>query len=477
MSDPIDMIKSLFPYFDEYGALTGMPQEGINRDTLREQVRDMATREDRSWENGRCSGTAYYGEHEHYHFLNEIFSAFSHVNAIQRDMCPSMNRFESEIVAMTLEMLHGDAVAIHGQGHTACGALGFGGTESILNALLVYREKAKKERGITAPEIILPVTGHPAFVKGAHLLGLKPLIAPIVEATTHVDLDFVRDHINNNTIALIGSAGNYPYGTIDPIEDLSSLALQHGIGLHIDGCLGGFILPWGEQLGYEIPPFDFRLPGVTSISADTHKFGYGLKGTSVVCYRDRSYREYQYFLQPEWPGGSYASPGIAGSRSGGLIAATWAAMVSLGKSGYLQRAKAIFETSFAMQAAVTSHDSLYLRGTPTFCFAFESRDFNVYHINDFMRHRGWRYNGVQRPDALHFCVTGPATRPGTVDAFRADLAEAVAYAQNPPAPQPQSSAFYGGAGMRIDDPDLMRFFLIAGMDAFYDNTIIHFAAP
>jgi len=475
MSDPIEMIKSLFPYFEEYGALTAMPEHGMDHAQLLNQIQSMAHREDRCWENGRCSGTAYYGDHAHYHFLNQVFAAFSHVNAIQRDMCPSMNRFESEIVAMTLEMLHGDAVAGHGQGHTACGALGFGGTESILNALLVYREKGKRERGITEPEFILPSTAHPAFMKGAHLLGLKAITAPIVESTTQVDLDFVRDHINKNTVALIGSAGNYPYGTIDPIEALSDLALQHGIGLHIDGCLGGFILPWGEQLGHDITCFDFRLPGVTSISADTHKFGYGLKGTSVICYRDRSYRELQYFFQPEWSGGSYASPGIAGSRSGGLIAATWAAMVSLGKQGYLERAKAIFDTSFAMQAAVTEHDCLYLRGKPTFCFAFEAHDFNVYHINDFMRQRGWRYNGVQRPDALHFCVTGPSTRPGTIEAFRSDLAEAVAYTKNPPQPEPQSSAFYGGAGMRIEDPDVMRFFLTAGMDAFYDNSIVHFS--
>jgi sphinganine-1-phosphate aldolase len=471
MLDPTELIKGLFPYFAQYGALTGMPEEGIERDALQEQIRAMATREDRAWENGRCSGTAYSGDRDHYQFLNDVFSAFSHVNAIQRDMCPSMNRFESEIVAMTLDMLHGEAVEGHGQGHTACGALGFGGTESILNALLVYREKAKKERGITAPEIIIPTTGHPAFVKGAHLLGIQPVIAPIEESTTHVDLDFVRDNINPNTIALIASAGNYPYGTIDPIDALSELALHHGIGLHIDGCLGGFILPWGEALGYDIPCFDFRLPGVTSISADTHKFGYGLKGTSVICYRDRAYREYQYFLYPEWPGGSYASPGIAGSRSGGLIAATWAAMVTLGKRGYRERAQAIFETAFAMQAAVTVQDALYLRGKPTFCFAFESSAFSVYHVNDFMRPRGWRFNGVQRPDALHFCVTGPATAPGTVDAFQHDLADAVAYAKNPPQPEPQSSAFYGGAGARISDPDLMRYFLVAGMDAIHDNLI------
>lgn len=475
MADPIEMIKKLYPYFEEYGALTTMPEKGMAHEALLEQVNDMARREDQCWEAGRCSGTAYCGDHAHYDFLNRVFAAFSHVNAIQRDMCPSMNRFESEIVAMTLEMLHGDAVAALGQGETACGALGFGGTESILNALLVYREKAKRERGITAPEIIIPVTAHAAFVKGAHLFGLKPVIAPIDFESTQVDLDFVRANINANTVALIGSAGNYPYGTIDPVAEMSALALEHGIGLHIDACLGGFILPWGEALGVELPVWDFRLPGVTSISADTHKFGYGLKGTSVIAYRDRAYRELQYFFYPEWPGGSYASPGIAGSRSGGLIAATWAAMVSLGKSGYLERARAIFDAAFAMQRAVTAQDSLYLRGKPTFCFAFESRDYNVYHVNDYMRPLGWRFNGVQRPDALHFCVTGPSARPGVAEAFATDLAAAVEYARNPPQPEPQSSAFYGGAGMRIEDPELIRFFLTAGMDAFYDNTIVHFA--
>ncbi|MBI1318313.1 MAG: aminotransferase class V-fold PLP-dependent enzyme [Candidatus Hydrogenedens sp.] len=471
MTDPLELIKALFPYQEDYGCLTGMPETGIDHKALLEQIRDMSTKEDQCWENGRCSGTAYCGDHEHYDLLNQVFSAFSHVNALQRDMCPSMNRFESEIVAMTLDMLHGEAVAEHGQGHKACGSLGFGGTESILNAMLVYREKAKQERGITEPEMILPTTGHPAFNKAAHLFGIKVVPAPIVESTTLVDLDFVRDHINANTAVIVGSAGNYPYGTIDPIDELSSMALEHGVGLHVDGCLGGFILPWGEKLGYDIPVFDFRLPGVTSISACSHKFGYGLKGTSVVCYRDRSYRQYQYFMQPEWSGGSYASPGIAGSRSGGVIAATWAAMVTLGKEGYLERARKIFESSFAMQRVVTSHEPLFLHGSPTFCFAFSSRDFNVYHINDFMRERGWRFNGIQHPDALHFCVTGPSAHPEITAAFEKDLAEAVAYAKNPPQPEPLSSAFYGGAGMRIEDPDVMRFFLMAGMDAFYDNPI------
>src|SRR5437868_3100376 len=197
--------------------------------------------------------------------------------------------------------------------------------------------------------------------------------------------------IDENTIALVGSAGNYGYGTIDPIAELSELALRHGIGLHVDGCLGGFILPWGEALGYDIPIFDFRLPGVTSISADTHKYGYGFKGTSTLTYRNHNLRNYQYFTTTDWPGGKYFSPGLAGSRSGGLIAATWASMVSLGREGYLQHAKEIFETAFAMQDAVRSHEELRMMGSPTWCFSFTSDQFDIYHVNDSMRHKGWRF--------------------------------------------------------------------------------------
>src|SRR5581483_6098560 len=280
---------------------------------------------------------------------------------------------------------------------------------------LAYRNWAKAEKGITQPNVILPVTAHPAFDKACHMLGMEPIKAPIDPTSTLVDLDVVRAQINANTIALVGSAGNYPYGTIDPMEALSDLATLHDIGLHVDACLGGFILPWGEILGYDIPVFDFRLPGVTSISADTHKYGYAFKGTSVLAYRNHRLRSHQYFMRPDWPGGKYRSPGVAGSRSGGLIAATWASMVSLGRVGYLKYAKAIFETAFAMQAVVRSHDELRMMGSPTWCFSFTSDHFDIYHINDSMRRNGWRFNGQQYPNAIHMCVTRPQTEPGVVD--------------------------------------------------------------
>ena len=464
------MMRALYPYTDEYGVIKEFPEEGISEDVLLEQMRSMSEREDGTWENGKCSGTMYCGDHDHYAFLNQCYARFSHVNALQRDMCPSMSRFESEIIAMTLDMLHGEAVTEHDASQAACGAIGSGGTDSILNAMLGYREKAREERGVSEPEMIWPDTAHPAFHKAAHLFGIQVVTAPTDPVTTLVDVDFVRDNINANTAVIIGSAGNYPYGTIDPIEDLSNLALEHGVGMHVDGCLGGWILPWGQQLGYDIPVFDFRLPGVTSISADTHKYGYGLKGTSVLSWRDKTYRQYQYYLLPDWKGGAYGSPGLAGSRSGGLIAATWASMVSLGKKGFRERAKRIFETAFKMQDAVKSHSELMLMGKPTFCFSFRSDEFNVYHVNDDMKKRGWRFNGQQNPDAIHMCVTGPQTQDGVTEAFAADLTQAVEYAKNPAQPEPKSGGVYGGGvdGLDLSDPAIAKMFMSGAMDAFTD---------
>lgn len=463
------VLGKLYPYAERFGANARLPERGRPREEILDELRTMAREEDTFWQTGKCSGTMYCGDMSHYAFLNEAFALYSHVNVLQRDMCPSATRFEGEIIAMTLDLMHAEAVATHHPGETPCGSVTSGGTESILTALVTYRDKFRAERGIRAPEIILPATAHPAFEKGAHLFGIEVVRAPVDPQTTLVDVDFVRTHITPNTIALVGSAGNYPYGTIDPIAALSELALAHDIGLHVDGCLGGFILPWGEQLGYDIPPFDFRLPGVTSISADTHKYGYGLKGTSVVMYRDRAFRQYQYFLSPHWPGGKYFSPGLAGSRSGGLLAATWAAMVSLGREGYLRYAKAIFETAFAMQAAVRSHPELRLMGAPTWCFSFTSDAFDIYHVNDFMKRRGWRFNGQQHPNAIHMCVTRPQTQPGVVDTFARDLAEAVDYAR-PRAGEPAASgAVYGGVPKGIPEIEKMvTDFMVGFLDASQD---------
>ncbi len=452
-------------YRERYGVNRRFPEKGRPQPDLMRELREMAEAEDTFWQTGRCSGSLYRGNMEHYGFLNQAAELYSHVNALQRDICPSASRFESEIIAMTLDMMHGDAVP----GGTACGVVTTGGTDSIMSGVLAHRERARERDGIRDPKMIMPRTAHPAFEKAAHLFGIELIYAPIDPTTTLVDVDFVRDQIDARTILLVGSAGNYPYGTIDPIERLSELAVEHGIGLHVDGCLGGFILPWGEALGYDVPVFDFRLPGVTSISADTHKYGYGLKGTSVVLYRDKELRKGQYFVSEMWPGGKYFSPGLAGSRPVGLLAATWASMVSLGREGYLEIAKKIFETSYAMQKHVARHPELRMMGIPTFCFSFTSDDFDIYHVNDFMRERGWRFNGQQYPNAIHMCVTGPQTQPGVVDAFGADLAEAVKYAKNPALEAAKSGAIYGGIPSDVPEAQkLLRDVLVSLIDRMHD---------
>ena len=450
-----------YPYAERYTVTRGMPSEGRDRKAILAELGEMAREEDAKWETGKCSGTMYCGDHDHYAFMNEAFGLFGHANILQRDMFPSATKFEGEIIAMTLDMLHADAIV----GGAPAGMIASGGTNSILHAMLAYREHARSQ-GIESPNVVKPETGHPAFDKSCQLLGIELRKVPVDPVTMRADLDAMADAVDANTAAVIGSAPNYGYGTIDPIAELSDLALEQGVGLHVDGCLGGFILPWGEELGYEIPIFDFRLPGVTSISADTHKYAYGFKGTSVLAFRDRALRDGQYFFLTDWTGGKYCSPGIDGSRSGGLLAATWAGMVALGREGYLGYARQIFETAFAMQDVVREHPELRVIGSPTFCFSFTSDDFDIYHVNDFMRTKGWRFNGQQYPNAIHMAVTRPQTRPGLVDEFAADLDEAVAYAHEHRDETPKSGAIYGGipGGPTPETDEFIRAVMTEMMD-------------
>jgi sphinganine-1-phosphate aldolase len=454
-----DVSVSSFAYADRFPVNRAMPESGRPRNEILDELRTMASEEDASWETGRVSGTMYCGDRDHYDFLGEAFGLYAHVNVLQRDICPSATRFEGEIIAMTLDMLHASDATGHTPDADPVGLVTSGGSGSISHAMLAYREQARAAGRTGRLNVIKPETAHPAFDKACHLYDLEMRVAPVNPDTTVVDPATVAGLVDDDTIAIIASACNYGYGTVDPITELGELALQRGVGLHVDGCLGGFILPWGIELGYDISLFDFRVPGVTTISADTHKYGYAFKGTSVLAFRDRSLRNGQYFFNTSWTGGKYCSPGIDGSRSGGLLAATWASMVSLGRQGYLDYAARIFATADAMKQAVASHPELRILGNPTFCFSFTTTGtgdgaFDIYHVNDFMRQRGWRFNGQQYPNAIHMAVTRPQTQPGVAEAFAADLAEAVAYGRDHAADAPHSSAIYGGvAGGLTDEAD------------------------
>ncbi len=449
-----------FPYSEQFDINRRLPEAGTDKESVLSMLETMSSTENQTWETGQCSGTMYCGDHDHYDFLNQAFSYFSYVNTLQRDMCPSATKFEAEIIAMTLDLMGAD----HVQDSTPVGLVTSGGSGSIAHAVLAYRESNGAK--VARPNIIKPETAHPAFSKAGHLFGVDMKVAPVDPVTTRVDLDWVKANIDANTVALIGSASNYGYGTVDPIQELGAIALEHGIGLHVDGCLGGFILPFGRELGYDIPAFDFSVPGVTTISADTHKYGYALKGTSVLCFSSQALRNSQYFYLTDWSGGKYCSPGMDGSRSGGLLAATWAAMVHLGRSGYRRYAEAIFATSAKMQEAVRSHPSLRIMGSPSFLFSFTSDEYDIYHVNDFLRTRGWRMNGQQYPNAIHMAVTRPQTQPGVAERWTADLAEAVGYASTHKDQEPKSGAIYGGvAGGSNDEIDsIIKVFMADMMD-------------
>jgi glutamate/tyrosine decarboxylase-like PLP-dependent enzyme len=435
------------PYKERFESHARIPAKGRAKDDILKELSTMAEEENAKWKTGQVSGTFYHAGDEHREFLNKTFSLFSHENTIQFDLCPSMFKMESDIIAMTASMLNADAAKEQNPEDSVCGTLTSGGTESILMAMKVYRDWGNAEKGIALPEIIMPHTAHPAFDKSGNYFGIKMVHVPVSEPDYRVDPKAVEEQINKNTVAIVGSAGNYPYGLIDPLDRLSDIALKHGLGMHVDGCLGGFIFPWIEKLGYDIPPFDFRLPGVTSMSADTHKYGFALKGTSVVLYRNNNLRRYQYFNTPDWPGGMYASPTAAGSRSGGLTAATWASLIYLGEEGYLKAVQSIMNVADQMKEGIKKIPELTLIGDPTFVISFRSEKVDVFHINDFMKTKGWRFNVLQLPPALHFCVTMPQTFVSDVAGrFIADLQEGVAYAKANAGTVAKTTALYGVAG-------------------------------
>jgi glutamate/tyrosine decarboxylase-like PLP-dependent enzyme len=261
------------------------------------------------------------------------------------------------------------------------------------------------------------------------------------------DVDAARRAVTENTVVIVGSAPPYPHGIVDPIEELSEIAREHEIGFHTDACLGGFILPWVERLGYPVPRFDFRLPGVTSISADTHKYGYAAKGTSVILYRNPELRHYQYYSVTDWPGGLYNSPTLAGSRPGALSAACWASLVSMGERGYLEAAKRIMDTATYIRREIENIPELKVLGDPTFLIAFASDTLNIYQVLEYMTHKGWGLNGLHLPPSVHICITLRHTEPGVQERLIRDLKEAVTHIKANPKSAEGIGPIYGMASM------------------------------
>jgi glutamate/tyrosine decarboxylase-like PLP-dependent enzyme len=416
----------LKPYRGRYPAYPRLPARGRDRADVLTELTSLADEERTRWEDGFASGAVYHGGRAHIDFLNQVYALFSQGNPLHPHLWPSVTKFEAEVVAMTSAMLHGDT-----PDPPACGTVTSGGTESILLAMRTYRDDARATRGVTDSEVIAPVTAHAAFDKAAQYFGMRLLRTP-VGADMRADPDAVRAAVSDRTVAVVGSAVQFPHGVADPIEELAAIAAQAGVGFHTDACLGGFVLPWAERLGYPVAPFDFRVPGVTSISCDTHKFGYAAKGTSVLLWRDAALRDRQYFATTDWTGGLYYSPTFAGSRPGALSAQAWAAMVTTGEDGYLDATKRVLEAATRIRQGIAGTPGLRVLGDPLWVIAFTSDEVDIYDVLDRMSRRRWSLNGLQQPASVHLCVTLRHTAEGVVERFLADLRDSVDQARKDP---------------------------------------------
>jgi len=396
---------------------TRLPRRGVPQDEVLQRMETFRGG-DADWRTGRTWSLVYYGGEEHTELLKRAYNLYFSENGLNPMAFKSLKRFENEVVRMAVGLLNG--------GPDVVGCMTSGGTESCMLAVKTYRDRAvARRRWPGTPELIVPTTVHVAFEKAAEYFGVKLVHAPL-GPDLRVDVKAVKRRINRRTIGLVASAPPYPHGVVDPIEDLGRIAQRRGLPFHVDACLGGFMLPFVEKLGYPVPVFDFRVPGVTSMSADLHKYGYAAKGASLILYRDMSYMEHQFFVYENWPGGIFASPALLGTRPGGSIAAAWAALMTTGQDGYLRRAKTAMDTTRALMEGVNGIPGLQVLGDPTMSvFAYRSTDpaVNVYAVADRLETRGWHVDRQQKPDSLHVMVS--AAHEGLAEPYLADLRDAV----------------------------------------------------
>ncbi|KAJ7772728.1 pyridoxal phosphate-dependent transferase [Mycena maculata] len=421
-----------------------------------------------SWKLGKLSGAVYHGGEDMERVIVAAYGKYCVSNPLHPDVFPAIRKMEAEIVAMTLKLFNGD----HG-----AGTMTSGGTESIIMSVKTHRDWARAVKGVTEPEIIVPSSAHAAFDKGAAYLKIKVHSIPVDPYTRKVDLKAVKRAINGNTIMLVGSTVNFPDGNQDDIKGLGKLAAKYNVGLHVDCCLGSFIVPYLEKAGlsegvngkYKLYPFDFRVPGVTAISCDTHKYGFAPKGTSVIMYRDAELRRHQYYVNPDWSGGVYASPSLSGSRPGALIAGTWAVMQYMGSNGYLESCRQIVTCARTIaDRIVSSIPELYILGSPpasVVAFGSKHPKVNVLEVGDKMSQRGWHLNGLTGPAAVHIACTRLTV--DKVDMFIEDLKDAVKEAKMQPTGKGSMVAVYGLGNSSAVGPAMVGQLATAFLDTMY----------
>jgi len=392
-----------------------LPRQGVAKRDVLASLEAMRSG-DVDWRSGRCFSLVYDGGADVRDVARAAHDLYLSENALNTNAFPSLGRMQADVVRIVADLLHAD--------EEAAGFMTSGGTESILVAVKAAKERARAERGITEPEMVLARSAHAAFHKAAHDFGVTARVVPVRD-DWRADVDMMAAAVNDRTVLLVGSAPQYPQGVVDPIPEIAGIASHVGANCHVDACMGGFVLPFAERLGLSVAPWDFRVDGVTSISADVHKLGYSPKGASVIVHRSKALRRYQTFVFDDWLGGLYASPNLLGTRAAGPIAAAWAVLHYLGEDGYLRLTRTTLDAATRLVAGIGSVRGIEVRGEPDaqiVCFgATDPASFDVFALGDALASRGWYFDRQAGPDSLHATVS--AGNAGLIDELVDDLGE------------------------------------------------------
>jgi sphinganine-1-phosphate aldolase len=446
-----------FRYTEPMDNKVSLSNQGASRDEVFSQLQQLHE-QDTKWHDGRVFSLVYHANDEHTEFLKKVYSLYFHENGLNPGAFPSIKKYESEVVSIAANLLGG--------GETAAGAMTSGGSESIMMAVKTYRDWALATKQISQPEMILSNTVHPAFDKALHYFRVKPVIVKVTDEQI-ADVEAIKNAITPNTIAIVGSAPQYPHGVMDPIEALAKLARANQIGMHVDACVGGFMLPFLKKLGEPIPPFDFSVEGVTSISADLHKYGFTAKGASVILYRDKDLRRFQFFVKKDWPGGLFASPSVTGTRPAGSIAAAWATLKAFGEEGYLKLYGELLATTKKFKDGLEVQNCRIVGKPVGTLLAYETLGVNMHVVADLLEKRGWFVDRQMNPDCIHLTIT-PAHAP-IVDRYLGDLKECREFAKGHPELAREGMAAMYGMVATVPDPKMVDQFLYQYMDQRYET--------
>jgi len=399
-----------------------LPAHGLDADAVLDQMEALRA-DDRDWRGGRVFSLVYNAGDDVLDLLERASNLYSAENALNTMVFPSLGWMQNDIVTITAGLLGADRVPGDERGGVG-GFLTSGGTESLLQATKTARDWGRAERGTARPNMVLATSAHASFEKAAHYFDVESRRVP-VRSDFAADVGAMADAMDDDTVLVVGSAPSYPQGVIDPIPELAGLAAARGILCHVDACLGGFLLPFLGRLGHVTKPWDLAVPGVTSISADLHKYGYASKGVSVILYRDRALAGLQPFITTNWLGGLYGSPSMAGTRPAGPIAAGWAVLHYLGEDGYLRLAEDAHQAATTIKSAIVRIPGLAIRGAPdatVFAFggALEGAAPDTFALGDALAERGgWFFDRQSPPDSLH--ATVHAGHRAVADQLVADL--------------------------------------------------------